>query len=116
MTSNDDVHCGEWVLIAEGMATNIPDEMVLGRAKAKTMTELRKARKQAITVAKKRGASVANLRVTAVLTRTESRTLARRPYKVQFLQNEQERPIVYVHDLEYWRERIKPKIGRFADK
>lgn len=116
MNDNDEVHFGEWVLVAEGVASNLPSEMVLSRAKAKTMADLRKARKQAITVAKKRGASLTNLRVTAMLTKTDSRTFARRPYKVQFMQNEMERPIVYVHDLDYWRERIKPSTKKFAEK
>lgn len=115
MTENNDVHYGEWVLYAGGVATGLPDEAVLGRVKAKTIQDLRKARKKALTTAKKKGASVHNLRVTAVLTRTDSRATGRRPYKVSFTQNETERPLLYVDNLEYWKERIKPSVQRFED-
>lgn len=116
MTDKDDVHFGDWVLYAQGMATGLPDEAVLGRVRAKSLADLRKARKEAVTRAKKRGATVANLRVTAILTKTDSRATGRRPYKVSFTQNEQERPMLFVDDLDYWRERIKPSTQRFADK
>lgn len=115
MTDNKDVHYGEWVLYAGGIATGLPDEAVLGRVKAKTLEDLRKARKKAMTTAKKKGASVHNLRVTAVLTKTDSRATGRRPYKVSFTQNENEMPLMYVDDLEYWKSRIKPAVKRFED-
>jgi hypothetical protein len=116
MNESSEVHNGEWVLYAQGIATGLPDEAILGRVKAKTLADLKKARSKALASAKKKGASINNLRVTAILTSTESRAISRRPYKVSFTQNENERPMLYVDDLEYWRERIKPKAKRFSEK
>ena len=112
----DEVHNGEWVLFSSGLATGLADEMVLGRVKAKTLADLKKAHSKALTTAKKKGASIHNLRVTAMLTNTESRAISRRPYKVTFTQNPNEMPMLYIDDLEYWRERIKPATKRFASK
>lgn len=113
MDNKDEVHFGEWVLYAGGMATGLPDDAILGRVKAKTIGDLRKARKEAITKARKRGARVENLRITALLAKSDSRAITRRPYKVTFTQLESERPMLYVDDLEYWRNRIKPSAQRF---
>lgn len=116
MTDNQEVHNGEWVLYSGGLATGLPDEAVLGRVRAKTLADLKKARTKAVATAKKKGASVNNLRVTALLTQSDSKAISRRPYKVSFTQNENERPMLYVDSLDYWRERIKPKAKRFSEK
>lgn len=116
MNDNQEVHNGEWVLYAQGLATGLPDEAVLGRVKAKTLADLKQARSKAVATAKKKGASVNNLRVTALLTSTESKAVARRPYKVSFTQNENEFPILFADSLDYWKERIKPSARRFSNK